>query len=214
MDIITQYRPLAEFAYFLSWPLLIGGVIVGLFQIKEFKKEANTRFKRESILLSLEISERKLKAILALSLDFHNNYETHGPVMTHQCTPPSAFSKEDRENWSVWYEDDSNNNAVNLVVDLLNELEGFAQYIHSGVVDEELCYQLQWAPILYQIELVYNYMSFFQTEQEEHTFENVLKLYNSWSEKSKYDATIKAHKKLTNDLNSTIRPKSTLPIGA
>lgn len=214
MEFVAKYRTVAEFAYFLSWPLLILGVAVGIFQLREFKKEALTRFRRESTLLSLEISERKIKSIIDLAYQFGCLSDQHAPVMVNKLTKSSDFDEKEVSLWNEWYDNDENNEAVNFSIDVLNELEAFAHYINSGIVDEELCYQLQWAPVLTNIELFYNYLSFFQLRGGEHVYEHVLLLHNSWSQKSKYDATMKAHHKLGNELKNTTRPEKKRPIGA
>ncbi|MNJ49260.1 hypothetical protein D3C77_444790 [compost metagenome] len=209
MEFITTYRPYAEFAYFLSWPLLLATVIVALLQIKAFKEEARTRFKREIIAASISVLESKLLSIA-------NHYER---AHNDECesTPPdfkgdivdvkystSFFDSE----WLEWYENHSEAKFRNSINSTINEIEILANYIYSGITDEELCYKLERHSILGYIQDLLPYIAFARTDDRLVVYENTVKLYIDWSNKVEHDKSQNQLKAIEEQLQKQKRPDS------
>ena len=214
MDFIAQYKPLVEFLYLLSGPLMLLGLLIAILQLIFYRREAKDRFERETIINSMNILHSKLKDICKhiselKNLDsYHDVPEFEGEIKSlHRaginCTN-ECLAK---------YNDDDNYEYYNIICDILNELETLSQYVLSGITNEELCYKLEGANYL---EIVEDYKPFlaFEIEKEDDVFyENLKTLYQLWSEKRSHDITFNEHKKLSSNLKSFKRPKSLKVVG-
>lgn len=213
-QLITEYRPLAEFVYFVSSPLLIIGVCATFLQLREFKKDSRTRFKRETIASTMDVLERKLTLI-------SDNYCNAFSDPCYACSPPplqttgysSANNTFDPE-WLEWYISDERIEFRNKITDTLNNLESLAQYIYSGLTDEEMCFKLEHSVVIHYINELMPYIAQSREHDDDHLFESIVKLHADWTKKLDYDKTLKAQIKSNQILASNPRPRSEKPIGA
>lgn len=214
MDFITEYRPYAEFAYFVSWPLILLGAGIAIYQLKAFKEEAKIRFKRETIALSISILDRKLQSIEALTNQaFQDSSYQESPEFTGEIVGLSRAGSTFNQDWLDWYESDEAIPFFNYLVLVLNDIENFAHYIYSGITDEELCYRLEHYFILSNIESFLPYIAHAREEEDHVVYEGIAKLYRDWSDKAAHDKTQKELKKISTQLNEQKRPVSLTSLG-
>lgn len=208
MDFIIKYRTLAEFCYFLSWPVTLLAALAVIYQIIEFRKEAKTRFTRETISTTLEILDRKIKSIEALC---HEAFSKRG-VITHpkDSLKISGFCYDkvicDPE-WMEWYSSDEAVHFRNDIITILNEFETLANYIYSGIVDEDICYDLESYYVLSVFEDLIIFIALNIEEENSRLYTNLVKLYLNWTQRVALDKTTKNHEELSQALASMPKPK-------
>ncbi|MCU1752176.1 hypothetical protein [Pseudomonas sp. 6D_7.1_Bac1] len=209
MEFIEKYRPYAEFAYFVSWPLILLGVAVAIYQLKAFKKEAKTRFQRETIAMSISILDRKLQSIEEYATNaFRESSYLDSPEFSGEIIGLSSAESTFNQEWLDWYESDDAIPFSHLVTLALNDMENFAHYIYSGITDEELCYKLEHNFILSNIEGFLPYIAHARDDEDHVVYESIARLYRDWSDKAAHDKTQKELKKIATKLKENKRPES------
>lgn len=206
MEFIIEYRPLAEFVYFLSWPVALIAASIGIYQIKNFRKEAQVRFRRETVSITLEILDRKIKSLINLSHNALQRDISDAPAFEHRF---EGFNKEQihcNPQWLQWYESDESLDFRNDVIDTLNEFDTLANYIYSGILDEDLCYSLESDYILHQLETFKPYIALLIQDKNSRLYANLVKLYCNWTDRFLHDKTKKEHDKLSKTLAEKPKP--------
>lgn len=214
MDFIERYRPIAEFIYFVSGPLVLIGVIATFLQLLAFKKDSITRFKRETIITTMDILERKLVQISEHYGDaFSYPSYPESPQPNVEITGHSSKHNTFNPDWIAWYTHEDNLDFYNNISNTLNDLESLAQYIYSGVTDEEMCFKLEHTSVIYYINELLPYIVQSRSDDEDHMYENIVRLHKEWTAKLHHDKTRKELIRTTEALNANPRPKSEKPIG-
>ena len=212
MEFITEYRDVVEFIYFLSGPLMLGGLVIAIFQLRQLKNDSNVKISRESMINSLSILERKLSKISKAHMkSFYNEEYATLPKFDGNeealCRESSKCSKE-------WEESFRNTTTFfYLVVDSLNHLEVLSQYILSGVLDEEKCYELEGSSLLNYLSDFQPYFSVLRPNSESKIYNNLVTLYKLWKQKSEHDLLTSEHNKIQSKLSISQRPHALKIIG-
>ncbi|WP_085297595.1 DUF4760 domain-containing protein [Cognaticolwellia mytili] len=212
MEFITEYRGVAEFIYFLSGPLMLGGLVIAIFQLRQLKNDSNVKISRESMINSLSILERKRGEITKSHMKAFSN-EGYATIPKFDgdekalCRESSKCSKE--------WEDSFRNSTIffYLVVESLNHLEVLSQYILSGVLDEEKCYELEGSSLLNYLTDFQPYFSVLRPNSESKVYTNLVTLYKLWKEKSEHDLLTSEHSKIQSKLSVSQRPHALKIIG-
>lgn len=214
MEFIEKYRDLAEFIYFLSGPLLLGGLLVGMFQLRQFRNESLARFTRETINTSLSILDSKIREIASLEKKAFNCQEfLLLPEFEGEIKGYSANNIECTNEWLNIFNSEKCAEFYNLVMNVLNEIETLSQYIFSGITDEELCYQLEGSLILSYIDNLEVYMAAQRENEEDTLYENIIKLKRHWDEKSEHDIVSRKHRALSEAFKNLKRPSNIRVVG-
>jgi hypothetical protein len=212
MDAVLKYKEIAEFIYYVSSPLMLVGIAIALLQLRAFKTESETRFKRETIITTLTILEQKIDQIEKFyDAVYDHESADRMPQVTHKLVGYSKASSRFDDAWLEWYHHDDQVDFQNAVTNVVNSLEGLASYIFSGVTDEELCYKIDHRRVLYYIEATQAYWAEARDDDEHHVFEGIHNLYTLWTERMAHDDGQKALKAAKSKASSSPRP-SLLPI--
>lgn len=209
MEFITKYKPFAEFLYFLSWPITLIAALAVIYQIIEFRKEARTRFTRETISTTLEVLDRKIKSLEALThaaftKDDARNIPQQGLVVEGYCKSKVKCDPS----WLKWYFSEEGLEFRNDIIDTLNEFETLAHYIYSGIVDEDLCYNLESFYILTILKDLQPFIALSIDEEHSGLYKNLVKLHTNWTQRFSLDETTKNHDELTRTLAKMPNPKT------
>jgi len=226
MNFINEYKNLVEFIYFISGPLMFLGIIIAIRQLHFIKKEANQRFTRETILISLNMLDKKtehLSKLQDLLWDAEANAEAETKEDAQENEPAPEFDGKidtiyigginNSDNWLSWLQTDEAYDVLYNAITLCNELESISHYIYSGIIDEEMCFNLQGNLIISYIESNLHYIAQSRKTHESSTYEGIIKLYSDWHNKIKRDTLVKKHKKLSQEIKDTPKPTNVKVIG-
>lgn len=207
-------KEIAEFLYYLSWPVVIFGIRAAWLQLKAFNVESETRFKRESIIISIDILEKKIDQI---GESFYKAFEhpscNTAPEHNQQFVGYSTASNTLSEEWLNWYRDSDQIEFFNHITDSLNHLETLSQYLFSGVADEEMCYKLEHSMILKFINEMMIYIVESRTTEDDPLYEGIVKLHKTWTARLNHDNSLKQLAQAQSNVNSHVRPKRAPVLG-
>lgn len=214
MEFIKTYKDVAEFIYYITGPFILVGIGIAIMQLKAFKAESETRFKRETIITTLTILEQKLEQISDFyDIAFEGDLTDSMPEAQHEQLGVSMASSRLDSKWVEWYHDEDQFDFNNSVTNLLNAIEGLASYIFSGVTDEELCYKLEHTRTMFYIDLTQEYWAECREHDDSALFEGIHNLQVLWSEKLNHDESQKALISASKIAKSNPRPKSQIILG-
>lgn len=201
-------KEIAEFLYYLSWPVVIFGIRAAWLQLKAFNDESETRFKRESIIISIDILEKKIDQIgesfyKAFEHPSHNTIPKHNHQFVGYSTASNNLSKE----WLKWYQDPDQTEFFNHITDSLNHLETLSQYLFSGVADEEMCYKLEHSMILKFINDMMIYLVESRTTEDDALYEGIVNLHKTWTARLNHDVSLKQLTLAQSNFNSHVKPQ-------
>lgn len=207
-------KEIAEFIYYLSWPVVIFGIRAAWLQLKAANDESTIRFKRESIITSIEILERKMDQInasycKAFELESAAEEPKHSSAIIGYSSTHNIFSEE----WKEWYRDDDQVEFSNHITDSLNHLETLSQYVFSGVADEEMCYRLECAPVLKFINDMMFFLVEARTADDDPLYEGIVNLHQTWTARLHHDASQKELIKAQQNAVAKKAPKSQPVLG-
>lgn len=187
-----EIKEIAEFIYYLSWPVVIIGIRAAWLQLKASNDESATRFKRESIIISIEILEKKMDQIntsycKAFELEVAADEPEHPDTFIGYSSVHNVFPDE----WKKWYYDLDQADFSNHITDSLNHLETLSQYVFSGVADEDMCYKLESTPILKLINSMMLYLVEARTSDDDPLYEGIVNLHQTWTARLHHDTSQK-----------------------
>lgn len=211
MEFVSKYKDIAEFVYFLSGPLLLIGLIIGIYQIKYLKRDLSIRVSRESMLLSVSIMEDKFKDIRRVISDVSKEHfilEFNGEVNGFEIS-----TIVDKDNWKEQYESDEYYEFRSSTKSCLNSLETLAQYIYSGICDEQLCYKLENTLFIDYVEYFQQYIAIARKNEDDPTYEHIIKLYYLWHKRLEHDNLSNDRNKINTKLSKVHKPNFLKVIG-
>lgn len=214
MEFFTEYRPLFEFIYFLSGPLMLVGIIVAIIQLMAYREETKNRFERETVVNSINILDSKLRSIFKLTGDLYDFEKFQNiPEYTGDVSSFHKLGVDCASECLIEFDKIDNADSYNAVIKLLNEMDTFSQYVCSGIVNEELCYRLEHSAFLSYVNSFKHYIAFLRESDNDASFKSLVDLYNLWSEKSSHDIAAKRAQEAAVESNSKSRPKPLEVIG-
>lgn len=209
-----EIKDVAEFIYYLSWPVVIFGIRATWLQLKAFNQETKTRFKRESIMTSIEVLERKLDQIETSYLNaFEHSSTADTPEHNISFIGYSKASNTIPQSWLDWYENNDQIKFKNHITDSLNHMETLSQYIFSGVADEDMCYKLEHTMILGLINDMMIYLVESRSSEDDMLYEGIVNLHQSWTARLHHDTSLKELTKAQQNFSARTRPKSKPVLG-
>lgn len=214
MEFVTKYKDIAEFVYYLSGPLMLIGLVIGLYQLKYLKKDIATRVSRESTLLSVSIMEDKFKELSKLVLVAFNNEKF--PYIPEFEGNVSGFIKSDidcENDWLQEMESGQHSDFEQAVTDCLCCLETMAQYINTGICDDEKCYKLEGPLFIHYVDDLKEHIAFDRENKDDKLYENIISLYQLWSNRLNHDKLLKKRTEINSELIATKRPRALKVIG-
>lgn len=214
MEFIANFRDLAEFIYFLTGPFLVIGVVIAIFQLKAFRSEATTRFSRESIQISLSLLDRKLSDINKMQVNVWSVQKKHNiGWFNGRVDDLNKDGISQDIQWINWMNSEESREISDLVFELLNEVENFTHYIYSGLVDEQLCFELEGSRVLKFIDFNKQYIAYARESNSDTTYNGIVRLYEEWSAKEKHTKLISARNHINNKIDDTKLPQPVDIIG-
>lgn len=204
MEFVTKYRDIAEFVYFLSGPFLLIGLIIGIYQIKYLKRDLSIRVSRESMLLSVSMMEDKFKDISRVINNASSNHlilEFDGEVNGFDMS-----TIVDKGNWKDQYYSDKYYEFNSSIKSCLSSLETLAQYIFSGICDEQLCYKLENTQFINYVEYFQQYIAIARKNEDDPIYEHIVKLYYLWHKRLEHDNLSNERNKINTKLTKVHKP--------
>ncbi|PHN79927.1 DUF4760 domain-containing protein [Pseudomonas syringae] len=209
MELVSKYKDLAEFIYYLSGPFMLVGLAIGLLQLRAFKTESETRFKRETIITTLTILEQKIDAIDKFhEIAFGHESFDEMPEETYKHLGFSKSSSQFNPEWLAWYQHENQIDFQNAMTNALNSLEGLASYIFSGVTDEELCYKIDHHRVMYYIKTTQVYWAEARDDDDNHIYEGIHNLYKLWQQRMLHEDGQKELKAAKTKVSASPKPQS------
>lgn len=212
MEFIKNYRDIAEFVYFLSGPFMLAGLAIGILQLRHFKNEIRIRIDRESVLLSVSILEDKFKELSKLcSTAFNEDNHPDFPVYTGKVNSFHRDGLQGDEDFITQMKSDQHRNFDSAIGDCLCCLETLAQYINSGICDEQKCYELEGPLFVSYVNDFQEFIAFDREHANDKLYENMISLYHRWTSRLEHDNLLEKSNEINSRLKNNPRP-SYLPI--
>ncbi|MFC6333149.1 hypothetical protein ACFP56_10990 [Paenibacillus septentrionalis] len=209
---IETIRPYFEILYFFSGILLVGTLIIGIYQFKTLKEDIRLRNTRQSVEKSIEYmgwfaieylpASEKLSDIMR---------ENNVPKYQGKINPSFLFD----ENYT---EENFINNMADTVLkgnahELVNQLEYFSAAMISGLADEKLSYAPLSRAFCNHIEkLYYGLICFSRQDNETEIYSNIIQLYLLWKNRMEKQDLLNQRREIDSRIN-TIPDNSIKPIG-
>lgn len=209
-----DFKDIAELIYYLSWPIILLGIGAAWLQLKAFNKESTTRFKRESIVTSIEILERKLGQIAVTFCDaFEYPGYSKSPKPNSPMTGYSSIHNVLDQNWLDWYHHNNQTDFYNNITECMNHFETLSQYVFSGVADEEMCYKFEHALVLKYLDDLMPYIIESRVDDEDPLYEGIVHLHQTWTARLLHDKSQKDLARAVNMANSQVSPQPNPVLG-
>jgi len=214
VEFITKYKDIAEFIYFLSGPLMLIGLVIGLYQLKYLKKDISVRVSRESILLSVSIMEDKFKELNKhTEKAFNDDHFPDRPFFEGKVAGFHRSTIESENDFLSQMESMEHSEFVNSIYDCLGSLETLAQYINSGVCDEEKCYRLEGPLFISHVDDLREFIAFERKNEDDNLYENIVSLYQLWAARLEHDNLLKKSNEINTKLKYSRKPRALKVIG-
>jgi hypothetical protein len=173
---LSEWRPLAEFAYFLSGILLLAGVGLAYSQLRAVKKDSALRITRVASEKAIEAADLYYSKYLPLANTFYllrnqKNLGTYGgpignfskeSISTNEL--PAALARFGEMTWG----------------DHLNQLELLSASLVSGVGDQEVAFSIIGRSFCSAVEEHYDIISLCRRHSSQPYFRYVVQLYGMW----------------------------------
>lgn len=214
MEFIKDYRAIAEFVYFLCGPLMLLGIIVGVFQIFYFKKDMSIRVTREATLMSLSVLEKKINELNDYwEFAFDDERFPDRPGFEGEVNGLYLSKLVCSNDFVAKMNAPEHMRFSNAITRCLWCLENLAQYINSGICDEEKCYKLEGPVVVSYVESLKEFIALDRESEDDHVYENIVSLYNIWVVRLEHDNLLKKSQEIKSKLDNAQRPAPLKIIG-
>lgn len=196
MEISGASMKIAEFFYYLSGPFIILLLLVAILQLRTgvnqlllTRSEIAIRFKRESILLSLDLCEKGIKKINLSHKKYHEIISKN--KYNHYQRKLNTFDKSSFDKNCAWLDSFFNDDNVMIhdaAVDVLNELEVFAHYALSGVLDEPFAYNAEGDIYISIMKDMKPCIAAIRDSHDSSNLAKSIKLYGMWEKKKEKES--------------------------
>lgn len=206
-EIIATYRPLAEFMYFLTGPLILVWLMLASYQLRLTRKEMQVRFRREATLLTLDICDNKLKkaANLSSQVDKIASKMNTPSIPNVEGCDQSAF-KGNRK-WLKEFNSDDKLPLYQKAIDALSEIETFSEFIQFGLVDDELAFKLEGVFFLELANDLRPYLAAMRQNSNDVLYNNIVELEKEWLLRLEKSQLVKKRKTLWEQIKSILSTK-------
>lgn len=214
MEFISKYKDIAEFVYYLSGPLMLLGVVVGIYHIKHLKRDISIRISRESTLLSVSVMEKKFNELSDfIDAAFNDDKYPDRPYFEGEVTGFHRATINCTNDFIKDMESGDHIKFENSISSCLCCLETLAQYINSGICDEERCYKLEGPLFVSYVEYFRAFIALDRKDADDHLYENIVSLYKLWTARLEHDNLLKKSNEINNKLKNIQKPNSLKIIG-
>jgi hypothetical protein len=199
VESLVEYRNFLEVVYFISGPLMLVGVVAACFQLRVLRKDLEVKYKREAIRETLLVFDNKVPRIEELkeTLWLAEHDDELGDYISNGCVS-FEFSSLDRS--QGWVEDfAAASRSVHCSIDLLNEIDGLALSILSGLSDEDYAYRSEGLYFLTLASTFSHYVAWHRSDEP--YYEAVVELYNRWSARKAASEIADRHRRELEELN-------------
>lgn len=176
---INEVRPYIELMYFLSGIILVGTVIIGLYQIKLLKNDIETNNYRYIIGKTIEFMDRFSGTITPIIDDYikclHQKELKIYDGVIHDNFKDDVYVIKNIELIKI--------KASAGGIKLANELEVMAAAIISGLTDENLSFQSFSRAYCLAVESIYDVLCFCRSGNQNEIYANSIKLHKMWKAK-------------------------------
>ena len=211
-EYLISNKATVEIIYLLSAPIMLIGLLIGLFQLYLIKKDFEVKYKREAIRDTLNIFQNKINTLENLWVELGTaTVEEELKAYTNTIVGFSidSFSKNDK-----WLIDFKNTFLTyNKSVDLLNELEQLAQFIQSGLADEKLAYSLQGQYFVKSVDRLKHYIAAHRDSEHMQSYSEIISLYTKWSRIIEHEKLMVLHKETAEKIDKIPKKAPNKPIG-
>ncbi len=207
-EMITSARPLAEFLYFITSILLLGGLGLAYRQLTLIKRDIQLRNHRAAAEKAIEACDRYLcEYILQSKPNYEERIESKlfwykGSIGDFSESSIPANLKDEcakRFKLKSW-------------LPALNRLEAIAAYFTAGVADESVGFRVIGRTFCSAVESNYDIIAFSRSEKPNAYWENIVELYSLWRPRLT-KAELELAKQDMDDKISCLPQKAVVPIG-
>ncbi|WP_153732548.1 DUF4760 domain-containing protein [Sporosarcina obsidiansis] len=197
-----------EMIYYISGIVLVIGVFIGIKQFKIakdeiqlLKKDYETRNKRASVEKSIEYLNLFATEFIPKASEVQLNIKQN-VTQIYKGPINNDFRFDDNCNLKSKYIQDLLRKSIeNDAVDVLNRFEYFSAAFVSGLADEELAFTPLSRIYCEYIESMYVVLCYLRKDEDHSSFENTVKLYNSWKKRLEKSALEKRRSKLDDEIS-------------
>jgi len=190
------------------------GIAVGLFQLKLLKKDMSTRVSRESTLLSVSVMEEKFKELNNLiESTFNNDNFPDRPCFEGEINGLDISKMNCSNDFILEMESGDHIKYENAICSCLCTLETLAQYINSGICDEEVCYKLEGPLFVSHVDFFKEFIALDRKSEDDRLFENIVSLHKRWLTRLEHDNLLKKSNEINNKLKNSQLPSPIKIIG-
>jgi len=190
LEWVTAVRPLVEFLYFLSGPLLVIVAAIALRQLTITKKDSVVRVKRESATLSVSLCS-EFNAMLPKTNDLLAKLSDHGLPTYPEEGPAELFAWHEVLGWSPdWAEkwvrsaetvSSQHPETTAQVLRTVNSLEGIALYFVKAIADERLAFGPIAPAYCELVHDLYPFIVYRRDSADSDTYRSICDLHSMWS---------------------------------
>ena len=213
MEYFDTSKSLLENLYYLSGILVLVTIVIGLFQLSIAKKTLKTNSQREAASLAVKQINIYVTQIIPLQNKLNDVQKEKKissiKIKIGEFTSEYLLQKIGEEEFYKGINE--RKQVIEEVLDVLNLMEAFSVYFIKEVADEEIAYSSIGATFVHSVENLYFDLSMLNVNKGE-SFQNLIKLYELWSEKKELNNLQKAKNIITNQIEK-IKPTKIKPLG-
>ncbi|USH01083.1 hypothetical protein K6Q96_09025 [Grimontia kaedaensis] len=200
MEYLIENRQYLEILYFISGPLTLIGVAIALIQLYLFKRDLNTKYRRESMQLTLEMFHPKSLRLSELSRKMDDAFELEEIEIPNIEVKEFLYESIQNEPWTKKFQDSIE--AYNASIDYLCEVDHIAQVVLSGLADEEFAFKCQGSYFVEVVNEAKPMILAIRNSDNSEVFRDTIDLYNLWNAKVKKQKLLAEHKYRERELES------------
>lgn len=194
---VTIVKDVLEFLYLLSGIGIIFTLVIGLNQIKLFKKDLETKNKRASV-------EKSIEYLNWFASDFIPKFAQYQSKLKEMESKKVKIKMDDYFFLDMDLNKEIITNAIKMSSsggdNLINQLEFFSAAMISGLADEELAFSPLSKVFCESVEDFYILICLGREDKESNQYGNVIALYKLWKKRITKTKLEKEQKSLSEQL--------------
>lgn len=202
MQVFDSSKSIVENVYYLSGILILISIVVGIIQLILTKKALVVTSKREAAnLAAKKVDDYVMRIIPLIDKLFYkeNELKMEKPKVELSKFNQSTLKKEigETEYIKIFKE---RLKVMSYVLAILNALEAFSVYFVKNVADEEIAYSCIGITFVHTVDSLCFDVCACIKDDDDMSFQNMIKLYEIWSNRIKKEKLRKDHQAVLSQL--------------
>jgi len=214
MQIIDTSRSVLENLYYLSGVLILISIVIGLRQLYLTKSTLEINSKREAASLAAKQVEVYTTRIIPLlnKVFFEEQRQKviHFDVEVDEFKASALIKNMGEEKYQAAILERIK--ICTIVLEAINAMEAFSVYFIKEVADEEIAFSSVGRTFTKSVESLYFDISCVLADDNDKSFQNLIKLYDMWSKRLKKERLERDKEGLTKQIEN-IQSLKVKPIG-